>query len=196
MKYPKILVSAALLCSSLFSQSQLIKLPVNNAFRTDVQKVMEEYPHQFAAIRGGVINKNPQTVEYASLVLPDGAQESVITKYSSRQKPIYSWQAVMLTTEDYATAVKKYKWLFGQLKGLNIKYVADLYTLRGDYEVPDESRKFTVSSLVLSQPPTPLRKLKVDVSMTFEFPEWKVSMMVYEKEKEDDERSAEVEGEK
>ena len=194
MKHTKQLLSLAFLCSAIAAQSQLVKLPINNAFRTDVQKVVEEYPHQFTSIRGEVVNKNPQTVEYASLLIPDGAQESVITKYSSRQKPIYSWQAVMLTTEDYETAVKKYKWLFNQLKGLNVKYVADLYTLRGEYEVPDESRKFTVSTLVLSHPPTPFRKLKVDVSMTFEFPEWKVSMLVYEKEKEDDERGPEVEG--
>jgi hypothetical protein len=194
MKYPQVLLSAALLCSTLFAQSQLIKLPISNAFRTDVQKVIEQYHQQFESIRGNVLNKNPQTVEYASLLVPEGAQESVITKYSSRQKSIYSWQAVMLTTEDYATAVKKYKWLFSQLKGLNVKYVADLYTLRGDYEVPDESRKFTVSTLVLAHPPTPLRKLKVDVSMTFEFPEWKVSMLVYEKEREDDEKTSELEG--
>jgi hypothetical protein len=188
MKYPKHLLSAVLLGTSVFAHAQLIKLPVNNAFRADVQKVMEDYPQQFATLRGGIINKNPQTVEYASLLLPDGAQESIITRYSSVQKPMYSWQAVMLTTESYEAAVKKYKWLFGQLKGLNVKYVADLYTLRGEYEVPDESRKFTVSTLALSAPPSPLRKLKVDVSMTFEFPEWKVSMLVYEKEREDDEK--------
>lgn len=194
MKHPKHLLSLAFLCCSLAAQSQLIKLPVNNAFRTDIQKVVEDFPHQFTAIRGDVINKNPQTVEYASLLIPEGVQESVITQYSAGQKPIYSWQAILLTTEDYGTAVKKYKWLFSQLKGLNVKYVADLYTLRGEYELPDESRKFTVSTLALSQPPGLLRKLKVDVALNFEFPEWKVSMLVYEKEKEDDERGPVVDG--
>lgn len=192
MKHPKLLLAAALL-STFFAQAQLIKLPVNNAFRNDIQKVFEDYPHQFATIRGAVVNKNPQSIEYASLLVPDGAQESSVTKYSA-QKAVYSWQAVMLTTEDYDAAVKKYKWLYGQLKGLNVKYVADLYTLRGAYETPDESRKFTVSTLTLSAPPSPLRKLKVDVSMTFEFPEWRVSLLVYEKEREDEERGAEDDG--
>jgi hypothetical protein len=32
--------------------------------------------------------------------------------------------------------------------------------------------------------------------MTFEFPEWKVSMLVYEKEREDDEKVSEWESDK
>lgn len=191
MKHPKLLLLLAFFCFAVTSQGQLITLPVSNNFKAHMQRVVEDYPHHFMAIRGEVVNKNPQTVEYASLLIPEGAQESVITQYSAGEKPIYSWQAVMLTTEDYDAAVKKYKWLFSQLKGLNVKYVADLYTLRGGYEVPNENRKFTVSTLALSQPPSPLRKLKVDVTMNFEFPEWKVSMLVYEKEKEDDESGTE-----
>ncbi len=31
-------------------------------------------------------------------------------------------------------------------------------------------------------------KLKIEASMQFEFPEWKVNLLVYEKEKEDKDR--------
>ena len=179
-----IMLSFVLTCQLTKAQ---FKLPINNAFRNDVQKVVEAYPHQFAAIRGEVVVKNPQSVEYASLLKPNGAQESVIMQYSSSHKPVYTWQAVMLTTEDFEEAAKKYKWLYGQLKGLNVKYVADMYTLRGAYETPEESRKFTTRVLTLQAPPTPLQKLKVEVSMQFEFPEWKVSMTIFEKEREDEE---------
>ena len=184
MKYPKTFITVSLVFACLASSAQF-KLPLNNAFRNDFQKVVESYPHQFEEIRGEVVEKNPQSVEYASLLKPVGAQESMIMQYSSDQKAIYSWQAVMLTTEDFEEAEKKYKWLFNQLKGLNVKYVADLYTLRGTYEMPDESRKFTTSILTLHEPPMQLQKLKVEVSMRFEFPEWKVGMTVFEKERED-----------
>lgn len=184
MKYPKTFITVSLVFASIVSSAQF-KLPINNAFRNDFQKVVESYPHQFEEIRGEVVEKNPQSVAYASLLKPSGAQESMIMQYSSDQKAIYSWEAVMLTTEDFEEAEKKYKWLFNQLKGLNVKYVADLYTLRGTYEIPEESRKFTTSVLTLHEPPMQLQKLKVEISMRFEFPEWKVGMTVFEKERED-----------
>ncbi len=180
----KILITGGLMLLMSAASAQF-KSPFGNAFRADVQKVVEDYPHQFASIRGAVVLTNPQTVEYSSLLTPQGVEASSIVQYSSVNKAIYSWQATVLTTESFEDAQKKYKWLYQQLKGMNVKYVADLYTLRGPYEQPSESRKFTTSVLTLQAPPTPLQKLKVEVSMDFEFPEWKVSLMVYEKERED-----------
>lgn len=189
MRYLKPL-SLILLIAGVSAQAQL-KLPSftsNTAFKSDMKKVIESYPQQFAPVRGEVIEKNPQTVEYASLVKPDGVKESFITQYSSNKKGIYTWQAIMLTTEDFDDAAKKYKSLFTQLKGMNIKYVVDQYTLDGKYETPDESKKFFSSVLTVSAPPSPLQKLKVEVTMEFEFPEWKVKLLVYEKERDDNQR--------
>ncbi len=142
----------------------------------------------FERIRGNIINQNPQTVEYASQLKLADAENCIITKYSSGSKPVYSWQALMFTTEDFEAAYKKYKWVFTQLRGMNIHYVKDQYTLRGTLEEPDESRKFTNSILTPVAPPDPLKKLKIDVAIEFEFPEWKVKLLVYEKERDDDER--------
>ena len=186
---PKVLITGGFLLLMSAASAQL-KLPIGNAFRADVQKVVEDYPHQFASIRGPIVVTNPQTVEYSSLLTPQGVEASTVVQYSALSKDIYSWQATVLTTESYEEAQKKYKWLYQQLKGMNVKYVADLYTLRGAYEQPSESRKFTTSVLTLQAPPTPLQKLKVEVSMDFEFPEWKVSLMVYEKEREDEEHGS------
>ena len=168
--------------------SAQLKFAVTSSLRSDFQKIMSEYPHHFQNIRGEIINQNPQTVEYASQLKLAGAEECVITKYSSGLKPVYSWQALMFVSEDFEAAHKKYKWVFSQLKGMNIYYVRDQYTLKGDFEEADESRKFTNSILSPVAPPDPLKKLKIDVELQFEFPEWKVKLLVYEKEREDDER--------
>ena len=186
-KLPTLFLSAAFLCS-VFSHAQL-RLPVPNAFRTDVQKVVADFPSQFASLRGAVLMTNPQTVEYASLVQVSKAEACVITQYSSNIRPVYSLQAVMLRTEDFAEAQKRYKWIFTQLKGMNVKYVVDQYTLQGAYEAPAEERKFTTSMLAIAHPPEALQKLRIEVSMHFEFPEWKVALTVFEKEKEDDEEA-------
>ncbi len=71
---------------------------------------------------------------------------------------------------------------------MNIKYVADQYTLEGKYEEPVETLKFTTSVLSVAFPPSRFQKLKIEVSMHFEFPVWKVGLSIYEKEREDHER--------
>lgn len=184
-KKPKLIAAALFLF--LGAQAQL-KLPVvSSAFRSDVQKVVEAYPSQFAQLRGDVLTKNPQTVEYASLIKPDKAAHAVITQYSSNSKEVYTWQATLLSTEDFAEAEKKYKWLYTQMKGLNVKYVVDQYTLRGEYKAPAEGLDFVISQLSVFNPPMALKNLRVEVSLQFEFPEWKVALAVFEKEREDDE---------
>jgi hypothetical protein len=189
MKSPLIMVIAFLLATTVHAQIK-IPLKANNAsgLRNDLQKVVEAFPHQFQEIRGNEVSTNPQSVEYASLVKPAGAQEATVVKYSSGTKPVYSWQSVLLTTEDFEEAAKKYKTVFNQLKGMNITYVVDKYTLHGKYEAPSEEVGFSTSVLTPAYPPAALKKLKVEVSIQFEFPEWKVTVAVFEKEKEDEEQ--------
>lgn len=205
MKCPRLITAAVAFCVLNTAEAQLnLKLPslknaspvASTTFRNDIQKVVEEYPHQYARLRGEVINKNPQSVEYASRIKPDGAQETMIVEYSASGKKVYTWQTTLLTTEDFEEAAKKYKWLYQQLKGMNIKYVADLYTLRGPYAEPDESIGFVTSTLTPAHPPTPLAKMKIEVSLNFEFPEWKVTLQIFDKEREDEEQGNVVEGEK
>jgi hypothetical protein len=186
MKYLKL--TALFSVFVYFTSSAQIRIPVPGSIKNDVQKIVSEYPQNFQSIRGEVLNQNPQSTEYLSLLKVGDAKECVITKYSSGAKAIYSWQALMFNSEDFEAAAKKYKWLYNQLKGMNVYYIKDQYTLRGAYDEAEESKKFASSVLTLTSPPGPLKKLKVEASLQFEFPEWKVSLLVYEKEREDDER--------
>jgi len=62
------------------------------------------------------------------------------------------------------------------------------FSLNGDYEAPYDSKKFTVSTFHLTPAATYMPKLKIEVGMQFYFPEWKVVLRVYQKEREDNER--------
>jgi hypothetical protein len=66
--------------------------------------------------------------------------------------------------------------------------------LKGDFETVNESKKFFTSILHLHKGDTTPQKLKVEVSMHFDFPEWKVNVVVYEREREDDETGDVKEG--
>ena len=183
----KLLVFSALL-AGLAGQAQF-KVPVtNNDLRINLQKVITDFPIHFATLRGDTLVNNPQTIEFASRLDFKGAMENSIVEYKS-SKPIYSWKALLMSTEEFEDAQKKYKWLYNQLKVMTVRLDGGYsFTFNGDYDAPDESRKFCSSVFKLTPNAVNMPKLKVEVSMQFEFPEWKVSLMVYEKEREDSER--------
>lgn len=172
-----------------YSNAQL-KIPGtgNPDIRNALEKVIGDYPREFSNLRGEIINTNPQTVEYESLLPFKSAENNIIIKYSGKN-PVYSWQAHMLSAEEFEDAEKKYKSLFTQLKGMSLKLNRDYdYSLAGEYDKPSESKKFSSSVFRLLPNASNLPKVKVELSMQYEFPEWKIYLLVYQKEREDTER--------
>lgn len=163
-----------------------LKLPTINGVTNDVKKVIEDYPNHFANIKGEMISQTMQTTDYACTFKANGAEETTITQYSSN-KEMYSWQALMLTTENFDKAKQKFKAIFNQLNNASVKTGDINYKLKGDYEQPSDKKKF--SSVILSAGPGD--KLKVEISLqAYESMEWKVKIIIYDREREDDERGA------
>ncbi len=171
----------SLVCLSAGAQ---LKLPTLNPVANDVKKVIEDHPNHFANLKGEMITQTPQTTDYACTFNANGAEETTITQYSSK-KEIYSWQALMLTTESFDKAKQKFRSLFNQLNNTAIKTGDLSYKLKGNYVQPDEKKKFT--SVILSAGSND--KLKVELSLqAYEPMEWKVKIIIYDREREDDER--------
>ena len=167
-----------------------LKLPGtgNPDLRQALEKVIGDYQKDFATLKGEVLNTNPQTIEYASLLEFKSAQGNTITRHSGKNA-VYSWQAQMFSAEEFDVAAKKYKSLYGQLKGMNLKLNRDYdYSLAGEYGKPDESKTFCSSAFRLMPNATYLPKVKVELSMQYELTEWKIYLLVYQKEREDAER--------
>lgn len=150
--------------------------------------MVSDFPRELSTIRGEEVMANPQTVEYATTLDLEGVESNTVTKFIAN-RPIYSWKALVLTTEEFEEAEKKYKWLANQLKVMTLTLEGgSSFTLSGDYEQPDESKKFFVSSYRLTPAATALPKLQIQVTMEYMFPEWKVGMVIFQKEREDKER--------
>ena len=192
-KIVKPLFFSALLWAIASTSSAQLKLPVTDEFASDMKKVIREYPHQFNKLQGDVIDEKPQATDYECTLSVAGAESSVITKYSSSSKPIYSWQGLMLTTEDFGEAKKKFKSLFTRFNNMAVKmdYGVTFY-LKGKYIEPIEERNFTSAILSFELPDQITRKMKLEVTMQYEMMEWKVKVLIYERDREDDE-PAEVE---
>lgn len=171
-----------------------IKMPTLNGVGNDVKKVIEDYPNRFIKLMGEVISENSLSTDYRCNFTVNGAEETFITRYSAK-KNICSWEALMLTTESFEKAKQKFKTLYNQLNNISVDIgAAKNYHLKGKYEVPTEEKKF--ASVLFSFEPTneTVKKLKIEISLQYQEPmEWKVKVLVYDKEREDDERGKTVE---
>jgi len=171
-----------------------LKLPViGGGVAADVKKVIEDYPNRFIHLMGEMIAENTQSTDYQCNFNVNGAEESMITRYSAK-KEVCSWQALMLTTESFEKAKQKFKALYNQLNNLSVNSGKVAFKLKGVYESPEEEKKF--SSVLFSFEPgnETVKKLKVEISLQFAGPmEWKVKVLVYDKDREDDERGKTVE---
>lgn len=166
-----------------------LKLPGISGVGNDVKKVIEDYPNRFINLMGEVITENAQSTDYQCNFKVNGAEEAFITRYSAK-KEICSWEAVMLTTESFDKARQKFKSLFNQLNNLSVNIGAvKNFHLKGKYEAPDENLKFT-SVLFSFDPNTDaVSKLKVEIVLQYEAPmDWKVKILVYDRDREDNEQ--------
>lgn len=170
------------------SASAQLKISAGNGIGSDVKKVIEDYPNRFINLMGEIINQNPQSTDYNCNFKINGAEESFITRYSAKRE-ICSWEAVMLTTENFEKAKQKFRSLFNQLQNLSVRFGQMNYKLKGQYESPAEEMKFT--GVVFSFDPNNVAatKLKIELSLQYIEPmEWKLKILVYDKDREDDER--------
>ena len=192
ISWTKVLLLMTILAGSS-SQAQL-RVPVtNNDLRINLQKIVSDFPNQFSALRGDTLIENPQSIEFASRLEFSGAMENSITQYKS-VRPVYSWQATLISTEEFEEAEKKYRWLYNQLRVMTIKLDNGYsFSLNGEYDEASESKKFCGSVFKMTPNASNMPKLKIEASMQFEFPEWKVNLLVYEREKEDTDRADVIE---
>jgi hypothetical protein len=183
--------------STLFSQAVFsqLKLPFNNPIQNDIEQILKDYSNQFKNIRAEELSQDPQITGYRSAIVISGAEECSVIKYSAKKKEVYSWQALMMTTEDFETAKKKFKILYSQLNNLAAHFDDNqVFYFKGNYESPSEGKKFTSTILSAEPDKESVKNLKIELTMEYELLEWKIKILVYGREREDDERGETKEG--
>lgn len=175
------------LCFTFFSLCAQI-IPARTAFQSGLANVVEHYPNQFKNLAGEVVTENPQSTDYRSVITLKGSEECTVTKFSAKGKEVYSWQAVMLTTEDFEEALKKYKSLYNSIQRLAVQINGANAILSSEYVIPTEEKKFNSIIFTVSDKDENLKKMKVELTLQNELLEWVIKVLVYEKEREDDER--------
>ena len=155
----------------------------------DVKKVIEDYPNRFANITGNIIIQSPQSTDYECNFKVYGAEESTITVYTSNKNKVCSWQALMFSSDNFEEVKRRYKELYNQLNNLEVQLSGlNILHLKGNYDEPKEEKKFAGSVLSFHPVEETIKKLKVEVSLQYELMEWKLRVLVYDREREDHER--------
>ena len=170
-----------------------IKLPTASPLPGEIKTLIADYPNRFAHILGEEIAKNPQSTEYNCSVKISGAEKSTITIYSSNNESSCGWEGLMLTTEDFNEAKKKYKTYCNQLSNLLINSPAGNFHLKGKYDEPSESKKFAGTILTPDKTVNGFTKLRLEISLQYEMLEWKLRLLVYDHQRSDSERGKTIE---
>jgi hypothetical protein len=145
-----------------------------------IEKVAQDYYQNFNNIKGDTINETASTIEFQSKIVPQGALSTSITKYVDPFS--YTWQSTMFETEDYDSAVSKYKEYYRQLNGCTLTfYDKSSYKLSGNFDEPDENRAFASSILQLNKDKSDLELFKVEIALNYTMPQWTVKILMYEK---------------
>jgi hypothetical protein len=184
MKLTATTFACLLLQSGLFAQL----LPVKNSFQSDLARVISDYPSHFKNLAGESVVDNPQAGEYACIQSVHDAVSCKVVKYSSATWDIYSWQAVMLRTDKFEEAAKKFHLLFSSINNLSVNIGNDHVVIKGKYTQPTEEIKFTSALFDAGENKPEFKKLKVELLLEAEMLDWTVKVLVYEKEREDHER--------
>ncbi|RYY59709.1 MAG: hypothetical protein EOO05_12430 [Chitinophagaceae bacterium] len=172
----------------VLSAKAQLQLP-GNALGHDLKKVIRDYPNQFSHLQGDVLQEKTQATDYELNFHIDGAESSIITKYSAKGRPVVSCEALLLTTEDFEEACRKYRSVYALFNHMAVKMDNGVtFYLKGDFQKPVEERKFSSSVLAFEKADAYVSKMKVEVSLQYEYMEWKVRFRIYEREREDSER--------
>src|SRR5690606_23396518 len=146
-----------------------------------------DYP-SFRKIKGPAVTTDPQSTDFRSNVVIPGSLNSIITRYSSDDdQETYSWKCVLLESEDFEVASKKYRDLYSQISNSIIKIHGEKpFILNGSYEAPTEEKRFNSTAFhLLPAAPGYLKQIKVELTLEYYVTEWKLTLLVYGQEEED-----------
>jgi len=180
-----------LLIFSTFSNAQNV---FSNQTTAALEKVIQDYPNKFRNIKGALIINNPQASDYASNIIIPGSLSCIVTEYSSSKDQVVSWRAELYESEEFEDAKKQYNKVFTQIKNTIIKLEGEKpYILNGQFKSPDESKRYSSIFFNLLPAGGQLQKIKVELTLQYQMPLWKISLSIYDRDREDDEQGAQSE---
>ncbi len=151
-------------------------------FSDSLAVIVQDFKRNFTTIQGKQLNSRGEMDVYQSRVSVPGALHSAVYRFHSLEDTTDSWQAIMYEGESYEAAVKVYKQTYKQLKKAKMKWVdKSIISFMSELEMPDESIRFTVTTLRLNIIDLPYRSFFGEIELTNTYDGWEVHLNLHSK---------------
>ena len=178
----------------VFSNLSLSQSVFSNQTNIVLEKVIQDYPNKFRNIKGALLINNPQASDYTSNITIPGSLSCIVTEYSSTKKDVVGWRAELFESEEFDDANKQYKDVFNQIKNTIVKIDGEKsYILSGHFQTPDERKRYHSTFFTLIPSSGQLQKIKVELVLQYQIPLWKISLSIYDRDRDDTERGSQSE---
>ena len=165
---------------SFLSSAQLHFTIANNSVSNAIAKVIEDFPNHFNNIRGEIISKDVQAVNYTCTVNIEGADSSIIIRNGNDSDNIYSWTETVFTTEEFDKAKEKFHEYFTKIKATAATIDNKKISFHAEYIVPDDTKHFTTILFTANDETPQLKDVVIDLSMQYILSGWQIIVSVYE----------------
>ncbi|RXK60751.1 hypothetical protein ESA94_09820 [Lacibacter luteus] len=187
MNKNRMLFICIICCLSLTAFSQKSSF---TTIRPDLEKVINDYPNQFALIKGEQNQAEPNIIEYSSKVEMKGAVETKIIGFPANKKINWLWEAKLFVTEDINELKKQYKAYYNDILGKSLFSKGANNSIRpsNTYSAPSEELRLWSNQFHINDATGEFSKLVIDLIAEYQNFEWVVYLRVYDKEKDEEMR--------
>lgn len=172
-----------ILCLLLFpflSFAQIHLTVGDNNISNALAKVVEDFPNNFTNIRGEIIGKDVQAINYTSTINIPGADSSIIIQNGNDSDRIYSWVETVFETDDFDKAKARFHEYFTKIKATSVAVENKRISFHADYVEPDDAKRFTTILFLAKDEPAQLKHVVIDLSLQYVLSGWQVTVSVYE----------------
>ena len=180
---PKYLLIAFFLILRFTSTSQPI-LITNNTISKPLAQLVKAYSTGFAELRGELVELGTETNGYGCLVKIAGAEPGVISGFGYGKDSVFTWSDNLFTSESFEKAIRQFKKIYAEVKGTKINIGNQNISLKADYSEPSESVGFASISFEPEPKINDINNLVVDLSIQYTNAEWKISLSIYNNNKD------------
>lgn len=137
----------------------------SNQTNAALQKVIEDYPHQFSNIKGARLQERERAIQFQSKVQVPGSLKCMITEFHANPNA-YTWTCELYKAEDFAEASKKFQELYKQISNTIIRIGGEKpFILNGQYESPADDNNATIIKFFFLPASASVKHLKVELQL-------------------------------
>jgi hypothetical protein len=187
-KVTMILITAIVISSASYGQrAPVVDTFTSASFPSVIDAVLRDFPNNLQHITGELVLAQGEFENYASALALPQSEHCIITRYHSTRDTTVSWQAAMLTTDDFSKADRAYRDLYHQLQQCYMQLVdGTIVYLKGVWEPAKEGAAFTTSTLTISVDDARYEEVKVEVELVYKLAEWGVNINIFSKKPDDE----------